>query len=627
MQRFGKNTHHPPTKTNWFEYGTQVFAIGLALVYAGANATLSPPEGANRSNPAQNIENGVQVAYWSLERERAMPRPFSDYDTIITGNPQKIFFEDFTDGAFDNENATNNGPRPNNWRIFGGTVGFNPPNDRPDVPLALSRRIAANGAAWEGAQYMWLQDLNGDGVFTTDEKKKWYVDKKDEVVFTRFRSFSDLAFKPETYGVEVAFLEDNDDYIPPPDYGHDLSWEVLHANTVDRSQQAMQLEGNAENLNNRSPLGVRQAHFTNNGGYPTSENLNREYTSLCLWRNRPGERKTNIESWGEANVGDYEVGAELNSQAEPMHKYSIFNNVQITLFRGGLPTSNRPEPLYRSGVQNTDAQVGILWCEVGITKKSDFNLDFKVDETDANTLAQNIGRTDSTTIRQGDANNDSKIDLNDALPVAAFYDRTGQTPFDSVYAYATYNPATGEIIATLKNISFVKITSQSNSLTGSSPWASTGALLSAHADSASGAFTINSWDVQNLSLGNLAAAGLANGDLRMRVNFMGSQNSEGYEVVFNTAGFVSQALREDLLPFRFDGQWFRVPKTTQPLTIQVFALTGQRLFQQDINGAQLATNNWRESAGINNGHLGPKILFIQSADRKRTFLRQQYINR
>ncbi len=569
-----------------------------------------------RAQLAFAIVNGQRVG--DLSQATLGRSSVLNFDTVVTGNPQIICDEDFTDGAFDNLNALNSDPRRlNNWGPFGGGVAFRPAQDRTTFPVSFARKPALGGADWEGLQYQVFQDTNGDGRFSTAEKRKWYVDKKDEVCIVEFTSFSDLAAKPETYGTEVAMLEDTDEpaFQGNPHYGHDLSFEVLQSHSVDRTQASVQVEPNVENTGNRSSIGVLRSHYN---GWPTDVELGKEYTQMTIWRNRPGTGTTNVEQWGAFRYGDMSIASEMNSDLEPTNKYSVFNNIQVAFFRAGIRTTN--PILVRSTIAARDsAQIGILRCKVGITKKCDFDLNYSVGASDVAILTNNLGRTDSANIRTGDADNNTKVDANDANSLIGLWTEA-RPAFDSIKAYGTYNPADGHIYLSLKNISYLKISSLNRRLNRTNANISglnaTGSLVS---DSSIIAYTGAEWTVSNLDLGPAASLALQAGELSLRVNYKGSKESEGFEIPFATLLVTQNSLPVNGLntTLLLDGNQFAIPTYNQAFDVNVFTTDGKLLYHNHQAGT---TSHLIDLSNIRLPMV-PKVIMVTGKNRKRLMSR------
>ena len=88
--------------------------------------------------------------------------------------------------------------------------------------------------------------------------------------------------------------------------------------------------------------------------------------------------------------------------------FLLFNGVQIFLQRG-----NQNFNVIRNNVSIQDAQIGIVDLDVGVTKTTDFTLDFRNDARDF--IRWNIFSQENVppTLQTGDANNDGAIDILD----------------------------------------------------------------------------------------------------------------------------------------------------------------------------------------------------------------------
>ncbi len=312
--------------------------------------------------------------------------------------PRLLIDEDFTDGEFDDFGAGSNGE---NWQIFGegspGFVEFKPPNGDRDFPLSLARTPLLGGHPWSGAKW-WIQE-NG-------ELREFAIDKRDEVAVLKFTAFSDLSGQSRVYyGVEVAMLEDRPGLDGYPHYGHDLSFEAEQVFNQKDDPYQVQLFANVENIET-STEGIRHADSPDFFSNPNL--LDDYYQNIVIWRNLPGTGKTNIEQWGESLSDDYTVNSEMNSQYNPTPPEALFNNIQITLFRNHVP----PDTLLRKGVSADSAQIGINHVHVGITHKSDFNIDYGINIDDFFALATGWGLGNKTML-DGDANNDGNVDAED----------------------------------------------------------------------------------------------------------------------------------------------------------------------------------------------------------------------
>lgn len=317
---------------------------------------------------------------------------------------QLVIDEDFTDSAFNNHNAGASGI---NWAMYGPGTAFRAPNGRP-FPAALSNRVYIGGGGFaDGAHWRIWNDANNDTIVQASELQKFLVSKTDDVVILKFTAFSDIARTSSVYhNVEVAMLENVDDpaYQGNPHYGHDLSFEAAEVFTTSTSDQ-VQLLPNVENLENR----VTAVRYSHHAGAANATTLQNDYDNLVLFRPRPGTGTTNIEQWGENLAGDYNIAREMKSDLDPDNPYAVFNSIQITLMRGNTYTTGNT---FKTGVALADAQIGITCVHVGITKNTDFNLDYTNDIEDYFALAAGWGAGGKTMLK-GDANNDGNADAAD----------------------------------------------------------------------------------------------------------------------------------------------------------------------------------------------------------------------
>ena len=521
--------------------------------------------------------SSLLVASWSLSA--VPPRAAGFFANGL------LFKEDFTDGAFDDSLA---GPNGANWRMTTGQgVGWYAPNARP-FPLSLARKPSLGTEGWAGATWAIWNDANANGGYNDGEMQDFGIDKKDEVAVLKFESFSDMARKPETYGVEVAMMEWSDSLAGNPHYWHDLSFEAVQMMHVDRSQVPTQLTGNVENIENRQPTGVKFAHFNANAGYPTQVEMSQTYKSQVVWRNRFGSGTTNVESKGQLNRADYSVGSEMNNMLDRANPRSIFDHVQITFFRSPIVTSN--PFLIRNGVTSADAQVGILNCEVGITKKCDFNLDYKIDQQDKDILIRNLGTADTSYLELGDANNNNQTDIEDANSLVAFWPT--DRPLTAI-ASATYNPTTGRINLSCEGIAYFHISSLSGSLLPQN--LSQPAQLEAFGktDSLLGGFAIPNLSLTMHDLGTIAATNLPAGDLFLTINYCGSGVSQGFTIPLETQTFTSATSIKAKLLVQVGLQSFTLPATKGTLTAEITSLDGKRMWKSTHHSRSSSAATWQ----------------------------------
>jgi hypothetical protein len=421
------------------------------------------------------------------------------------------------DCRFDNFGAGENG---RNWKISGsGDVAFRKPNHRP-FPLALARRIAAPGHAWSGALYGVWTDRNHDGQWNDGELRRFRIDRSNDVAFVQFTAFSDAAARNNNYfGVEVAMMRWSDALAGPPHYNHDFSFEAM-LRFPSRSDE--QLDANVRNI----PTICRQANWN---GPASPSVLTQAYESVVIWRDRPGREKTNCEQWGSLRHSDSDCDAGMHSYSSTTNAFAEFDHILITLFRSGFPNGF----LIRDGVSTNDAQVGITHVEVGITSRADFNLDYRVDADDARIMRSNWLTRAVATLRTGDADNDTDVDLDDALALAAFWTVPAAKPGA---ASATYDPATGRIVLAMNGICCFKLTAGDGAFANTPPaFAPLSATVQSVAPAVLGAFSTNAW-TGTFDLGPIAPTNRPASDFRLQTAWFGCNRPMGIETRVRSPG-------------------------------------------------------------------------------------------
>lgn len=458
---------------------------------------------------------------------------------FINLSAQKLAVEDFSDGVFDDFGAGTAGV---NWKKYGPGTDFRAPNSR-SFSSGLSNRVQAGGGGWaDGAQWRIWNDINTDGNYQENELQFFPVHKYNDVCVLKFTTYSDYTYKNNYAGVEVAFLDFRDDAViqAPPHYGHDQSWESMncyYSSGGGKGGNSNQLETNVENteFSNISIAGINYAH--KNGWYADAD-LDQTQSSTVLWRNDSRIKKCNIEQWGNLNHGDFVLDTHMVALLDPTRPYSYFNYIQITFFRG-IAIKPASLILQRGEVTNwSDVQIGIKNVEFGITKISDFNLDYQTTSADADVLIANWNKTGvDAHMQSGDANNDETINLFDANSLIGFWNTT--PPSYSVSG--TYNSSTGEIILSLSGISYFHLEGPAGVFSGSAPNFS-GLSNNGTIDNNNniGAFTKTAWNVSNTSLGNVAATGQSASNMYIVYNYKNSGDPDGIKVALNGAVYTNE---------------------------------------------------------------------------------------
>jgi len=293
-----------------------------------------------------------------------------------------------------------------------------------------------------------------------------------------------------------------------------------------------------------------------------------------------------MEVWGQLNSSDFDVNEEMRSSTQPINPdYLQFNNLQIALFDKCRACTTATNTLLRNGTTFDNAQLGIAYCKLGITKVSDFNMDYVINEADADSLANNIGLTTGATIKKGDANNDGKTDISDASALVGFW---SNDPITSAAASADYFPQTGEIRLNLRNISFIKIVSSTAGLTGPDPDLSVvDVRASSFSDTVIGAFTNTTWTAQGFSLGNVAATGLDTSTLKIWVNYHGSGLKNGIRLSFGQQFITGIDKKEPQKLVRIDNQAIFLPENQEPISLHITNTLGQQLYHYEGLANQL----------------------------------------
>ena len=509
--------------------------------------------------------------------------------------PQIVVEEDFTDSLFNGFNA---GPNGANWEFFAGGVAFRRPNNRTTFPLAVARNPFISAGGWAGVK--WGNKINPALGHSEANLREYKIDKKDDVFITRFRGFSDFAHRNERAGIEVANMEWRNVLCPHPDYCHDLSFEAKQ-NFYSRAQDDLQLETNVENTTDRSQFSAKRTHYNN---LTTKADLNKEYDNLVVWRNDSTKRKTNIEQWGAANYGDFWLDTHMVSKLDARNRYAIISEVQVSLFAGDTNFT-----LYRDGIDKNKAHIGILNVHSGITKCADFNLDYKINEADVDILKQYLGRTDSATIRRGDANNDSKITAQDCNAVTAFWSDSTMHP-DSASAKVFFTPVTnqpgviGNFRFNLQNISYISYKLPAGASIISMPnnmFESADVVSFNNAQGETYFFKKDGYNLENFQVGLLGASGSVNvEDVVFTVNYLGSCQSGGFSFKADSAFVFTETgdNLEALSPIVLAGTTFQVPASAQELELTISELLGRSVSTYRFSKSASTANNMVLPVGV-----------------------------
>jgi hypothetical protein len=247
---------------------------------------------------------------------------------------------------------------------------------------------------------------------------------------------------------------------------------------------------------------------------------------------------------------------------------------------------------------------------------SDFTLDYTIDEQDADVLAAHWDQTAGVTIKEGDATNDGIANIDDANSLIGFWSDSLNQP---VSASANYYPATGEVTVSMQNVSYFKLVGPDGTFNGdATDFSSLSPLKTCDNDTAVGAYTKGEWMQADLSLGNIATAGLNADELKMVINYKGSGLANGITVNFGeefATGF-SQQKNASKKAFFFDGQKILLNQASTHLTVNVYTSLGQLKATyegtlQELNHTQLP---------------GKGVRILQITDQHNTHYSKKYIN-
>lgn len=449
--------------------------------------------------------------------------------------PIVLINEDFTDGKFDDVGAGIRGANYAMGGSFSSGTGFHKTNDRSEVTTALSRRIHnASGGAWGGV-VQWGIYNNPNRRLNTD-LKKFYIDKYQDVVVVKYGAFADVADGQEIVHAQITLMNWNEDFAGHPHYWHDISIEADQYFQA-RGEPVRQLAGNVNVVRNNNAPGISNTHYEGNNGYARENDLNDIYRNLVTWRYVPELDKTNVELWGHNNQADYFLDVGLhnrkdNESFKKKERYAVVDHVQFTFFRPVDETV-----IKRSFVDWEDVQVGFTYAIVGITKKSDFNLDFKIDERDAKILDENWEYQSSATIREGDANNDEQVNMDDVPALLAYWSDS------TTYAEADFSlNEESELIASISNVNYLEIRNTGEVSNLSFPDTSEMNIDHYKWDEDGVSFySLSDWNFAGKNIGKLFGNAVSDSNFMFNINFKGSGREAGYVVQANQK-FIYQTL-------------------------------------------------------------------------------------
>jgi hypothetical protein len=292
--------------------------------------------------------------------------------------------EDWTDAAFSDPG----------WFFMspGGSLG--PTNGRgPEVPNALVHPVNPD-SHWGVA----MLELPADTIQAGS----------DEALVLKFTCFSDVARNSlHHYKIELACLHKNES----AEFGHDHAIEASQNFSTGGSSNQAQLLPSVEN--NEYGLGRNGVRYAHVDGAMNSTNLAEEYTSLVLFRPQGGS--TNVEQFGTRLVDDYNI-------PEAMYTY---DQIQVS-----MPRNEGSGTVFAPGTDSANAQKGMAYAHVGVTKRTDCNLDYGTDALDF--MAWYRGQGGSATMLTGDVNNSGSTDASDLSLIESALGNAHDPAFDTI---------------------------------------------------------------------------------------------------------------------------------------------------------------------------------------------------
>jgi hypothetical protein len=301
---------------------------------------------------------------------------FSDVDVTFAGGHTStvpvyvirrgvVINEDWSDGAFDS---------PGWDMVSDPDIGFFS-TGRADPPMGLARYLD---------YFIWPV-----AYFHTDH----FGAGPEDVLILKMSTFSDVAFNNAEYAKpEVAALHDNPDH----QFGHDHAAEISrHYYTLSGANQVRPSVDNTE-------VSLSSIHHAGGSTAATLENTD---TTLGVFRTVTGG--TQIETYGEISKVEVTINKFLMED----------NFIQISIPRSYDASK---APVHRAGTNAGNSLVGMSYAHVGVTARTDTNLDYATDAYDFMYLNSYYGLS-STQLQSGDINNDGSSDADDlALLLADF---------------------------------------------------------------------------------------------------------------------------------------------------------------------------------------------------------------
>lgn len=319
--------------------------------------------------------------------------------TREAGRTGVIVHEDFTTGQFNHPG----------WRLGGNPqqVGIFPVNNRPGIPMALVHRVNHSAFTW--------------GVAFLDTPT--FRIGPDEVLVQKMTTFSDVAnSNPQAYKIEIAVLH-ADTHAP---FGHNRSAELSrNYSTNPNSHFQYQIFPSLYNDD------VTRVNFAHHPGGSTADTLLNADRSMVVFRPQQGGASTRLEVFGEQ---------ESNTTLTIPFPLEHWNTLQISMPREWRESGS----ILARNVALADAQMGMSFVHVGITHRTDANIDYVTDAADF--IIWNSYRGQSGThLQTGDFTNSGSTGMADLeLLVAALGQLHDPARQDSQRYHRLELPGSGE---------------------------------------------------------------------------------------------------------------------------------------------------------------------------------------
>lgn len=279
-----------------------------------------------------------------------------------------VIDEDWSDGAFDAAG----------WQL----------TSNPDGGFfSTGRTEPANGLAVRLDDFQW-----GVAFFHTDH----FGAGPDDILVLKMTSFSDVAFNNAEFAKpEVAALHDNPDH----QFGHEHAAELSrHYYTLSGANQLRPSVDNQENS-------LSNMHHS---GGSTAATLENAETAMGIFRTVSDG--TQVEVFGENRTTEtLIVGKSLMED----------NLIQISIPRSYEAGRG---PVHRAGTDASNSLVGFSYAHVGVTSRTDANLDYATDAYDFMYLNSYYGNAGSQ-LTSGDLDNDGDTDAADLALLRAEFGR------------------------------------------------------------------------------------------------------------------------------------------------------------------------------------------------------------